>query len=102
MKVLGRNEVAMLLVWAFRDQRVETSANPHEDARTLYCNVMALPVPEAATLVAHARSANVPPTEPVALARWTRGVTLLRDMLAQPMCALSVIQTESRNASVAA
>jgi len=69
MKVLTRNELAVMLIWAFRDERVESAINPHVDATTLYCNVMALPVAEAATVVAHARSGNVPPADPVALAR---------------------------------
>lgn len=94
MKVLTRNELAVMLIWAFRDERVESAINPHVDATTLYCNVMALPVAEAATVVAHARSGNVPPADPVALARWTRGLTLLRDMLAQPMATLSVTEPE--------
>ena len=103
MKALTRNELALLLIWAFRDERVESAINPHADATTLYCNVMALPVAEAATVVAHARSGNVPPADPVALARWTRGLTLLRDMLAQPMCTLSVTEPEhSKRSPVAA
>ena len=68
MKALSRNELALLLVWAFREQQVESAANPHLDALTLYCNVMALPVAEAATVVSYARRGDVPPTEPVALA----------------------------------
>lgn len=93
-KMLTRNELALMLVWAFREQKVESTPNPHADALTLYCNVMALPVAEAATVVSHARSGNVSPTDPVALARWTRGLMLLREMLAQPMCTLSIAEPE--------
>lgn len=95
MKALTRNELSLLLVWAFREQQVESAPTPHVDALTLYCNVMALPVAEAATVVNHARSGNVPPGDPVALARWTKGLTLLRDMLQQPMCELSVIESDA-------
>lgn len=103
MKTLTRNELALMLVWAFRDEKVESAINPHVDATTLYCNVMALPVAEAATVVAHARSANVPPADPVALARWTRGLTLLREMLDQPMCTLSITEPEhAKRSQVAA
>ena len=94
MKALSRNELALLLVWAFREQQVESAANPHLDALTLYCNVIALPVAEAATVVSYARRGDVPPTEPVALARWTRGLSMLRDMLQQPLCSLSIIESE--------
>lgn len=95
MKALSRSELSLMLVWAFRDERVESAANPHVDAVTLYCNVMALPVAEAAAIVGHAREGNVPPIDPVALARWTRGVNLLRQMLQQPMCDLSIATPES-------
>lgn len=101
MKVPTRSELALMLIWAFRDERVESAVNPHVDATTLYCNVMALPIAEAATVVAHARSGNVPPSDPVALARWTRGLTLLREMLAQPMCTLSVTEPEQTKRSAA-
>lgn len=37
-------DIADLLVWAFRDQKVETAAAPHPDATTVYWAVMALPV----------------------------------------------------------
>ena len=94
MKMLSRSELALMIVWAFREQRVESAVNPHADALTLYCNVMALPVAEAATVVAYARSGNLPPTDPIALARWTRGLTLLREMLIQPMCSLTVTETD--------
>jgi len=90
MKTLTRNELALMLVWAFRDQRVESAINPPADALTLYCNVIALPVAEAATIMLHARTGNVPPSDPVALARWTCGMAMLRDMLDQPMCNLSI------------
>jgi hypothetical protein len=76
MKTLTRNELALMLVWAFRDQRVESAINPPADALTLYCNVIALPVAEAATIML--------------LARWTCGLAMLRDMLDQPMCNLSI------------
>lgn len=95
MKLLTRSELTMMLVWAFRDENVESARNPHVDALTLYCNVMALPIAEAAAVVSHARSGNVPPSDPVALARWTRGLMLLREMLAQPMCTLSIVEPEN-------
>ncbi|WMT90060.1 hypothetical protein [Pelagibacterium sp. H642] len=102
MKTLTRNELALMLVWTFRDQRVESAAKPHGDALALYCNVMALPVAEAATIVHHARSGDVPPSDPVALARWTRGMILLCDMLAQPMCSLSIAEADGKPAGLAA
>lgn len=102
MKALTRNELSMLLVWAFRDENVEKAAAPHADARTLYCNVMALPLAEAAAVVVHARTGSVPPADPIALARWTRGLTLLRDMLQQPLCELSVTQEPQARAVRAA
>ncbi len=92
MKALSRNELALMLTWAFRDQKVETADKPHVDAQTLYNNVMALPIQEAATVVFHARSGNVPPSDPIALARWTRGLSMLREMLQQPMCELSIVE----------
>ena len=95
MKMLTRNELALMLVWTFREQNVESASNPHVDALTLYCNVMALPVAEAATVISHARSGNVSPSDPVALARWTRALMLLREMLAQPMCTLSITEPEA-------
>lgn len=95
MRALSRNELSLMLVWAFREQAVEGSAAPHKDALTLYHNVMALPVPEAATVVKYARSGHVPPNEPVDLARWTRGLSLLCDMLQQPMCELSITDPDS-------
>ncbi|HCO54372.1 MAG TPA: hypothetical protein DIT93_05050 [Pelagibacterium sp.] len=94
MKLLTRNELTLMLVWAFHDEKVESAINPHVDAHTLYCNVMALPVAEAAAVVSHARSGNVPPSDPVALARWTRGLMMLREMLTQPMCTLSIAEPE--------
>ncbi|AEQ51807.1 hypothetical protein [Pelagibacterium halotolerans] len=103
MKIPTRNELAVMLVWAFRDEKVESAINPHADALTLYCNVMALPVAEAAAVVSHARAGDVSPADPVALARWTRGLMLLREMLAQPMCTLSIAEPETMaQASVAA
>jgi len=94
MKTFSRSELALMLVWAFREQGVESAINPHADALTLYCNVMALPVAEAATIVAYARSGKLPPSDPVALARWTRGLTLLREMLNQPMCSMTVTDAD--------
>lgn len=91
MKALSRSELSLLLVWAFRDEQVCTAERPHADALTLYHNVMALPVPEAAAIIAHARTGTVPPAEPLALARWTRGVCLLRESLQQPLCDLSIV-----------
>lgn len=101
-KALTRNELAMLLVWAFRDQQVETTPSAHPDATTLYHNVMALPACQAAVVVHHARSGNVPPTEPIALARWTKGLLFLTDMLQQPMCDLEIVDSGSLLAGRAA
>ncbi|GGA60803.1 hypothetical protein GCM10011499_33820 [Pelagibacterium lentulum] len=81
-----------MLVWAFQDEHVETAHAPHPDAAALYCNVMALPIAEASTLISHARRGNVQPSDPIALAHWTRGLNLLREMLAQPMCSLSLLE----------
>jgi hypothetical protein len=86
----SRQELALMLVWAFREQQVETAATPHADALTLYHNVMALPVDEAAAVVSCARSGNIPPSDPLMLARWTRGLCLLRDLIQQPMCELEI------------
>lgn len=94
MTALTREEVAVLLVWAFRDEQVEVACAPHIDALTIYCNVMALPTAEAATIVMYAKTGNVPPTDPIALARWTHGICHLRQMLQQPMCQLSIIEAE--------
>ena len=99
MKALSRNELSLMLVWAFGEQKVESAANPHVDALTLYHNVMALPIQEAATIVKYARAGEVPPTDPIDLARWTRGLCLLRDMLQQPMCELSIAEPERTNAA---
>lgn len=90
MRRLSRNELALMLVWAFQDEHVETAHAPHPDAAVLYCNVIALPIAEASTLISHARRGNVQPTDPISLAHWTRGLNLLREMLAQPMCTLSL------------
>ena len=38
-------DIEALLVWSFRDQKVETTRNPPEDALTVYWAVMALPEP---------------------------------------------------------
>lgn len=90
MNAPSRQELALMLVWAFRDQQVESARAPHADALTLYHNVMALPVEEAAAIVGCARTGNVPPAHPLTLARWTRGLCLLRDLLQQPMCELEI------------
>lgn len=95
MRALSRAELTSLLVWAFQDQAVETASNPDADAWTLYCNVMALPVAEAATIVRCARKGEVPSTEPIELARWTRGLSFLGDMLQQPMCHLRIMQPDN-------
>lgn len=90
MNAPSRQELALMLVWAFREQRVETASAPHADALTLYHNVMALPVDEAAAIVGCSRSGNVPPSDPLTLARWTRGLCLLRDLIQQPLCELEI------------
>ncbi|WP_404403305.1 hypothetical protein [Pelagibacterium halotolerans] len=105
MRALSRSELSMLLTWAFNEQEVETAANPHVDALTLYFNVMALPVPEAVAIVTHAR-AGAAPEDPVQLALWTRGLSLLCDMLQQPMCELEMFtrgtKTEASSTASAA
>lgn len=103
MNAPSRQELALMLVWAFREQRVETAPAPHADALTLYHNVMALPVDEAAAIVSCARLGNVPPADPLTLARWTRGLCLLRDLIQQPLCELEITKParDARNASAA-
>lgn len=103
MRAPSRQELALMLVWAFRDQQVETAPAPHADAQTLYHNVMALPVEEAAAIVSCARLGNVPPNDPLTLARWTRGLCLLRELIQQPLCDLEITKplNETRNASAA-
>lgn len=101
MTAVSRQKLAHMLVWAFRDQKVETAKSPHRDALTLYCNVMALPLEEAAALVSCARSGIVPPSDPMMLARWTRGLCLLRELLAQPLCELELVQEGPAQASAA-
>lgn len=95
MRTLSRQELALMLVWAFREQQVETALAPHTDALTLYHNVMALPVDEAAAIVSCARMGNVSPSDPLLLARWTRGLCLLRDLIQQPLCELTITKPES-------
>lgn len=65
-------DIETLLIWAFRDQRVETSGSPSEDALTVYWAVMALPEPHG-TLV---RQCAVAGTEPDWHAPATRIVSL--------------------------
>lgn len=101
MKALSRQELALMLVWAFREQKVETAHTPHADALTLYHNVMALPVDEAAAIVGCARAGNVPPSDPLLLARWTRGLCLLRELIQQPMCELTITEPEAEAATAA-
>ncbi|MCD7059939.1 hypothetical protein [Pelagibacterium xiamenense] len=95
MRALSRSELAMLLTWAFNEQKVETASNPHADALTLYYNVMALPVAEAATIVSHARAGG-PPEDPVKLAIWTRGLSMLCEMLQQPLCELQMFTRNTK------
>lgn len=85
MPRLKTDDLVMMLVWAFRDERVETATHPPLDALTVYCNVIALPVAEAATIIRYAREGTIPQSDPLALARWTRGINLLRQYLEQPM-----------------
>ncbi len=89
-----------MLVWAFREQQVESARAPHADALTLYHNVMALPVDEAAAIVSCARSGNVPPSDPLLLARWTRGLCLLRDQIQQPLCDLAITRPDEESEPV--
>lgn len=95
MRTLSRQELALMLVWAFREQQVETALAPHTDALTLYHNVMALPVDEAAAIVSCARAGNASPSDPLLLARWTRGLCLLHDLIQQPLCELTITRPES-------
>lgn len=95
MQALSRAELTSLLVWAFQDQSVETAPDPDADAVTLYCNVMALPVLEAATIVRFARAGMAPTSDPMDMARWTRGLCILGDMLQQPMSNLSMLYPDN-------
>lgn len=88
MHAISRQDVVDMLIWALFDQKVESASTPHPHALTIYCNVLALPIAEAATLISFARSNGERPTDPVQLARWMRGLCLLQEMLTQPMSGL--------------
>lgn len=101
MRVPTRQELAILLVWAFREQRVETATAPHADALTLYHNVMALPVEEAAAIITCAREGDIRPANPILLARWMRGLCLLRELTEQPLCRLTLSKSDQFGALAA-
>lgn len=102
MTAPSRQQLALMLVWAFRDQKVETAKTPHPDALTLFHNVIALPVDEAAALISCARSGDISPTDPIILARWTRGLFMLRDSLQQPLCDLEITKLAQRETEASA
>ncbi|HEV7278267.1 MAG TPA: hypothetical protein VGN80_18465 [Devosiaceae bacterium] len=54
-------DIEQLLVWAFRDQAVETSSYAAEDAVTVYWAVLALPAPHCDIVRFSARSGDAPP-----------------------------------------
>jgi hypothetical protein len=53
-------DIEALLIWAFRDQAVETTRNPPEDALTVYWAVMALPEPHGSMVRQAARDGVAP------------------------------------------
>lgn len=53
-------DIADLLIWAFREQQVESAPDPHADATTVYWAVMALPDPHARIVSHFARVGEVP------------------------------------------
>lgn len=53
-------DIADLLIWAFRDQQVESAAAAHPDATTVYWAVMALPHAHA-RIVSHFARVGVGP-----------------------------------------
>lgn len=53
-------DIADLLYWAFREQKVETNALAQEDAMTVYWAVMALPAPYDHLIRHHARIGRSP------------------------------------------
>lgn len=53
-------DIEQLLVWAFRDQAVETSANAAEDAITVYWAVLALPALHCDIVRFSARGGDAP------------------------------------------
>lgn len=55
-----RIDIQNLLIWAFRQQSVETAAIADPDALTVYWAVLALPVPHATVVRRFAREARRP------------------------------------------
>lgn len=53
-------DIQDLLIWAFRNQSVETRSNPGGDALTVYWTVLALPPPHAAMIQRFAREGRRP------------------------------------------
>src|SRR6218665_1853224 len=53
-------DIETLLTWAFRDERVETTRNPPENALTVYWAVMALPEPHGTLVRQYAREGAIP------------------------------------------
>lgn len=53
-------DIQNLLVWAFREERVEKAQHPDPDAVTVYWAVLALPVPHAKAISHFARSGTAP------------------------------------------
>ena len=53
-------DIEDLLIWAFRDEKVEAAADPHPDATTVYWAVMALPAAHIRIISRFARSGSGP------------------------------------------
>jgi len=53
-------DIEDLLIWAFRDEKVEASPNPHPDATTVYWAVMALPAEHTRIISRFARMGSGP------------------------------------------
>ena len=53
-------DIEDLLVWAFRDQAVESRTNPHPDARTVYWTVLALPAAHLRVIIRYAKLGSGP------------------------------------------
>jgi hypothetical protein len=64
-RLYGRTiDIEDLLVWAFRDEQVESAAEPDPDAVTVYWAVQALPLPHARAIIRFARLGNKPDWHP--------------------------------------
>lgn len=101
-----RIDIQELLVWAFRAQRVESSAGADADALAIYWAVLALPTPHATVIRRFAREARRPDwhaanTRTVSLdgvrrsrrlyTEWVRAMMVLQRTLEGTLCRFSVI-----------